>query len=171
MVKKLKSLSIGCFDSSDGGLLLIIKEKTIMLPRGELTDEESSQEHEKWVRQFVPKVMEEETGLVDLIKDEKKVPIKESVQDVPAMYNAYEGEDMHSAIILGEFDYSSLKNPYASPLSYNDFVLFVRDRHFKVAPEQRVLITRIYSSRDNPDRIASRKAGKALKKLLEQRNK
>ena len=171
MVKKLKSLSIGCFDSSDGGLLLIIKGKNIRMPRGEPTDEESSQEHEKWIRQLVPRVMEKETGLVDLIKDEKNLPIKESIQDVPAMYNAYEGEDTHSAIILGEFDCESLKNPYASSLSYDDFVLFMRDRHFKVSPEQHVLILRIYSSRDSLDRIGSRKAGKALRKLLKERNK
>jgi hypothetical protein len=156
-----------CFDEFDGGILLLMTEDSIMLnlSGGRVPSEflENSKD-ERWRRDFLVLKFAEQTGLTHTIKNGKSIPLAESIQPMPAVYNVdTEGcNQRYSAIIVGDVKYCSLKTQLAAFYGYESFVEAVKMG--RVTKEQELLILRAFVSRDYPNRCESRRAVPELKK-------
>lgn len=165
---RIVSLSVGAF-SDDGKLLLVRGDRSARMPGGIPTFRSLFFNNEIRIGHFVSQIMEEQTGITKFfLKNGKLAVIAFGVQDMPATYSVYDGTEVHQAIILGEVDSSSLSDDREVGFySLSAILDFIRMKY--ASPEQEFLILRVLASRDNPNEIERKKAGRALELALEKR--
>lgn len=148
-------------DEEGGGILLVRRGLIMHLPGGRIM--KKSLPNETYRRDFIARTTKNQTGLTHIIKNGERMSIKEAIQPMPATYNVNRGDAEHSAIIVGNTEYGSLRTLSAFFYSLERFMELVQ--RGQISKEQELLILRAFASRDNPDGAERKRAGKKLREL------
>lgn len=153
--KVRKFIYAGLFDD-EGSMLLCADGNDLRMPGGKVYLADICQFiNEKWISDFLSRKIETDTGISSSLT-------KKRIQFFPAIYNTYfdNFKEEHSAIIVGKVNLEQITKDNVSFVDVQDILTKKIDE--KIKKPQKVLILRMFASRDCPNSYNRKIAGKWL---------
>ncbi len=153
---KVRKFMHGGLFNEEGAMLLCSDGNDLRMPGGKVYLADICQfVNEKWISDFLSRKIEKDTGVASSL-------IKKRIQFFPATYNTYfdNFKEEHSAIIVGKINLEQITKENVSFFDVQD--ILTKKNEERIKKPQKVLILRMFASRDCPNPYNRKIAGKWL---------